>query len=346
MAKSKIRVLVVDDSFFMRKLLREILESDPGIEVIGTAKSGEEAIEKNKELHPDVITMDYNMPDKNGIEAIEEILSSGLMKKPAIVMISAHTTAGSTVALDCLRAGAIDFIAKPSGELSMDIDTIKDEILLKIHIASLAKVTVYPKYCKPEIKEKKDILTLAEKVIVIGSSTGGPPLVEDILGSLPAGLNATVIVAQHMPTYFISRFAERLDKITALRVTEAKDGDFMTEGKIFIVPAGYDFEILENKKIKLNPIGNPEGAKPSIDVTMQAIAKIYKDKVVGVILSGMGEDGLLGIKAIKEAGGWAIAQDPETAVISSMPKAIIEANLSNEILPPEKIPSHLVSLIK
>jgi two-component system chemotaxis response regulator CheB len=344
--KNKIHVLVVDDSFFMRKLLREILESDPNIEVVGTAKDGDEAIIKSKELNPDVVTMDYNMPGKNGIQAIEEIFTFNTNKKPAIVMISAHTTQGSSIVLDCLRAGAVDFITKPSGELSMDIDTIKDEILLKIHIASMANVVIYPTKKSFSIKEKDESLILTDKVVVIGSSTGGPPLVEDIIGLLPIDLPATVVIVQHMPEYFISRFAERLNKITPLHVYEAKNGDYMTIGKIYVVPADFNFEILENKRIKLTEPSSWTGARPSIDNAMTNIAKIYKEEVVGIILSGMGEDGLFGAKEIKRMGGKMIAQDPKTAVIDSMPNAIISAHLADEILAPMHIPNYIVNLVK
>lgn len=342
----KIRVLIVDDSFFMRKLLREILILDRQIEVVGVASGGEEAIIKNRELKPDVITLDYNMPGRDGIAVIKDLLDLSLEHKPAVIMISAHTLSGSGVALDCLRAGAIDFIPKPSGELSMDIETIKDEIILKIHVAALAKVTTHPQVKKDLNGEKVDSLVSSEKVVVIGSSTGGPPLVEDIISLLPADLKATVIIAQHMPPYFISRFAERLSKLTPLDVTEAKDGDFMLVGKVYVVPADFDFEISESKRVKLSELGKYQGAKPSIDRVMEATVKIYKQNVIGVILTGMGEDGLLGAKRIKKAGGLMIAQDPMTAVIDSMPNAIIDAKLADEILLPVSIPGRLVSLTK
>lgn len=343
---NKISVLIVDDSFFMRKMLREILESDPKIIVVGTAKDGEEAVLKSVELKPDVITMDYNMPVKNGIEAVSEILKLNSLSKPSIIMISAHTKSGSNEALDCLRCGAIDFVTKPSGELSMDIDKMKDEILLKIHMASMAKVTVYPHHKKMGIQEKVSSLVLSDKVVVIGASTGGPPLVEDIIEMLPKDLSATVIVAQHMPPYFISRFADRLDKLTPLSVSEAKDGDYLTTGRVYLVPADFDFSILENKTIRLNTLSYFEGANPSIDRAMEAVVKVYGSNVVGVILSGMGEDGLVGAKKIKQAGGVMIAQDPKTAAIDSMPSAIISAGLADEILPPSKIPISFISLIK
>jgi two-component system chemotaxis response regulator CheB len=343
---NKISVLIVDDSFFMRKMLREILESDPKILVVGTAKDGEEAVVKSLELNPDVITMDYNMPIKNGVEAIKEILKLNVVKKPSVIMISAHTTSGSSEALDCLRCGAVDFITKPSGELSMDIDKMKDEILLKIHMASMAKVTVYPKHKKMGIQEKIESSVLAENVIVIGASTGGPPLVEDIIEMLPKDLSATVIIAQHMPPYFISRFAERLDKLTPLSVSEAKDGDYLTMGKVYLVPADFDFVILENKTIRLNTLSYFEGANPSIDRAMESVVRVYGKKVVGVILSGMGQDGLIGAKRIKQAGGVMIAQEPSTAAIDSMPNAIISAGLADKILSPNEIPIGFISLIK
>lgn len=345
--KNEISVLIVDDSFFMRKLLREILESDPKIRVVGTARDGDEAIIKSRELKPDVITMDYSLPGRNGMDTLKEILLLNPDKKPSVIMISAYTLTGSTVALDCLRAGAVDFITKPSGELSMDIETIKEEILRKINVAFLAKIIVYPEHHKKAgLLEKAQSLTLSDKVVVIGSSTGGPPLVEDIIESLPVKFSGTVIVAQHMPPYFIGRFAERLDKTSSLSVTEAKDGDLMTEGRVYLVPADFDFEISEDRRIKLSVLGNYDGAKPSIDRVIDSAVKVYNDKVICVILSGMGEDGHLGAKKAKENSSYVIAQDPDTATIRSMPESIILSGLADEILIPSEIAKRLTSLIK
>lgn len=347
----KIRVLVVDDSFFMKKLLSELLLTDFKIEVVGTAKDGEDAVVKAHELKPDVITMDYSMPVLNGVQAIKKILNDSQAGNPGIIMVSAYTGKESEAALEALRAGAVDFIQKPSGELSFDIDKIKDELIEKVHAAARAKIT---KFSDSDLSEKKKNLksvnVLAQKVIVIGASTGGPPLVEEILKGLPKKFPASIVVVQHMPNYFTRKFAERLDQVLPMSVKWAQTGDSFLVGEILVMPAEDEMEInnIDGKNIiKFVKSQTPfQGIHPSIDRVMSTLTKTFSSNVIGVILTGMGEDGLLGMAHIKKSGGFTIAQDPETATIDSMPDAVIKAKLADEVLRPENIIKRLIDLVK
>jgi two-component system, chemotaxis family, protein-glutamate methylesterase/glutaminase len=344
-----IRVLVVDDSFFMRKLLCELLEKDPSIEVVGNAKDGIEALGQAVKLKPDVITMDLNMPRMNGLTATGAILKEpGHL--PAIVMISAFTAVDAKETLECLRAGAVDYVQKPSGELSLDIEKIADEIIRKIKMAARAHVYRHKEIPLKDQKEKVEIRH-ATKVIVIGASTGGPPVVEDIIAGLPVNLGAAVLIAQHMPGYFTDKFAARLDGMSSLPVKEAEDSEAVKANTVYLTPGGFDTTLVRKAEdgrcfIKLKKVENTKGKLvPSIDRLMESAAEVYSGKVLGIELTGMGKDGLAGAKAIKKSGGYFIAQSPDTAVVSSMPDEIIEAKLANEILSPKEIIKRIGEII-
>lgn len=347
---NKIRVLVVDDSYFMKKLITELLLSDPNLEVVGVARDGLEAVEKARELKPDVITMDYNMPQMNGVEAVKKILSDKECGDPGIIMVSAYTSKDSETALEALRAGAVDFVQKPSGELSFDIEKVKDELLQKVRVAAKAHIVRFPESL--EVREKKGVgvQKTAQKVIVIGASTGGPPLVEEILKGLPKDFSAAVVVVQHMPDFFTQKFAERLDRIVPMPVRWVQEGDIMRSGMIFIAPAHTEIEIKTEQDKRVfrcfDYAADYKGIHPSIDHTMSEIASVFSEKTLGVILTGMGEDGLLGMASVKKYGGTTIAQDPETATIDSMPDSVIKAKLADHIFRPEKIAEYLIKWIR
>ena len=359
---NKIRVLVVDDSFFMRRLLRELINSHPEMEVVGEAKDGVEAIGQAINLKPDVITMDFNMPRLTGAEATGKILQE-VEPLPVVLMVSAYTKEGAEETLESLRAGAVDFIQKPSGELSLDIDRIKDEIFEKIKMAAKARVRVSRKvesrgageaasakgYGEPREKKKKIKVSLA-KVIVIGASTGGPPIVEDIMAALPSDLPAAVIIVQHMPKYFTASFAERLDRISSLKIKEAEEKDEIKAGHGYVAPGDFHLEIKakDNNSGKIIHLSKGEpfhGLRPAIDVTMKSVAEHYKNNIIGIILTGMGEDGSQGMRTIKSAGGHTIVQEPETCVVDSMPSEVINNKMADEILKPEKIAKRIIELI-
>jgi two-component system chemotaxis response regulator CheB len=346
---NKIRVLVVDDSYFMKKLIAELLLSDPNIEVVGVAKDGLEAVEKARELKPDVITMDYNMPHMNGVEAVKKILAEKECGDPGIIMVSAYTSKDSETALEALRAGAVDFVQKPSGELSFDIEKVKDELLQKVYLAAKATIVRFPDSREILHKPIAGSQGMAQKVVVIGASTGGPPLVEEILRELPKDFSAAVIIVQHMPDFFTQKFAERLNKIVPMTVRWAQNGDVLSSGTIFIAPANTELEIKTENEHKVFQCSDYrsdyKGIHPSIDHTMAEIAHVFSENTLGVILTGMGEDGLLGMAAVKKYGGTTVAQDPETATIDSMPDSIIRAKLADHVLRPEKIAEYLIKWI-
>lgn len=348
----RIRVLIVDDSFFMRKLVRDLLLHDKEIEVVGEAKDGVDAIGQVASLHPDVITLDYNMPNMDGLETIKEIVGKS-DNPPAIIMLSAYTDEGTQATFECLRAGAIDIITKPSGELSLDIDKKQTEIIAKIKVAAKAKVQ-RSKPLTPSKGEKKTIKRGAAKsVVVIGSSTGGPPVVETILSKLPADFQPAVLVAQHMPENFTASFAERLNNLSGIPVKMAQNGDMVFGGQCLVMPGDHHTHVeektIEGKKQVITIVSKePKEIKlsPSIDILMESVAKIYGDKVIGVECTGMGEDGFKGAQAIKEEGGIMIAQDLDTAVVDSMPGSVIEAKLSDMVLSPDQIPNKLIEYTK
>ncbi len=345
----KIRVLIVDDSFFMRKLLLDILSSDAEIEVVGEAKDGVEAVLAAARLKPDVITMDYLMPKMNGRDSIEKIMQ-GAEPVPRIIMLSAHAEEGAETTLQCLAAGCVDFVLKPSGELSLDIEKIKKEIISKVKMAANARFRFFGKTNR-QVKKKVAIEKHALKVVAIGASTGGPPILEQIISSLSADLDMAVLVVQHMPAYFTKTFAERLDKITHFSVKEAEEGDVVKVGMVFVAPGEFHMELEkkseeENSGVVIHLTKTPpkNEFRPSIDVLMASAVRCYRNKIVGVILTGMGSDGLEGMRAVKNARGCTIVQNPETAVVDSMPKSVIDGGLADEILPPDKIAEKIAEL--
>ncbi len=348
--KERIKILIVDDSFFMRKLLYELLDTEDEIEVVGEARDGEDAIKMVSELKPDVVTMDYNMPKMNGEEAVKKILKN-TSHSPAIIMLSAHTKKGAELTLNCLRSGAIDFILKPSDELSLNIKVIKNEIINKIKIAANSTRTKERKK-KPNVTLKSKAIRkkIKLKLVIIGSSTGGPPVLEDILTALPYKFNTSILIVQHMPKQFTKFLAMRLNKLSPLIIKEAEEGDEIKKGEILIAPGGYHTVIKEKegnyqkKVIHLSEGPKVNNLKPSIDVTMKSAVKYYPSELVGIILTGMGEDGLEGMRSIKKASGYTIVQKLETTAVDSMPKSVIKAKLADEILHPHEIPDRIMEL--
>ena len=347
---AKIKVLIVDDSFFMRKLLRELFVSYEHIEVVGDAKSGAEAVAAAKKLKPDVITMDYNMPGMNGAEATAEIMK-GERPLPAIIMVSAATREGAEETFKSLRAGAVDFVTKPSGEVSLDIEKVGAELAEKIRVVAGAHIE-RPKWIKREVEVKKvrERKEQAPQLVIIGSSTGGPPAVEDILSALPGDLKIAIIVVQHMPEKFTKSFANRLNKVCAFNVDEAQEGDVIHIGSCLVAPGNFHLEVVRQENgfervVHLNQEAPMHGGlRPAIDITMKSVVENFTGGILGIILTGMGRDGADGMAAIKERGGYTIVQSPETAVIDSMPKAAIEQGAAREVVPLKEIAKRIMEL--
>src|SRR3989338_2844922 len=343
--EKKTRVLVVDDSLLMRRIISDIISSDPGLEVIDKAKNGSEAIEKILSLKPDVVTLDVNMPLINGIDVLQKIMQ----KQPTrIIMLSAYTRQGTTATMKALELGAIDFIAKPSGELSLDIYKLKDEIISKIKLAAKINMDKFASTMAPaEISLSRLIkpFTAIKKLVVIGASTGGPKAVLDVMQGLPAGLPAAFLIVQHMPKGFTLSFAERISWQSGIKTKEAEEGDILLADKAFVAPAGYHIVLAEDGdqiKIQLNQEALVNFVRPSVDVTMRSAAELFGKDVIGVILTGMGKDGLEGCRRIKEEGGTVIIQNEESSVVWGMKKAVYEAKLADKVLPVSKIADAIV----
>lgn len=344
----KIRVLVVDDSAFMRAALKRTLESHPKIEVVGQARDGAEGVEKVKELRPDVVTMDFNMPRMNGVEAIRAIFAD---RPVPILMLSAHTQEGAQETLDALAAGAVDFIPKPDGEVSTDLSGVKEELFRKIRAAARSQ----PRAAAPVAEKVRPISPASgtkslrissgdDPVVLIAISTGGPAALERVIPRLPESFRAAVIVVQHMPKAFTKALARRLDGISALAVREATDGDALVPGTVLIAPGDRHMVFDSAGRVKLTDTPPVNGCRPSADVTLQAASRILSGRVTTVVMTGMGKDGALGAQAVKAGGSKVYAQDEKSSVVWGMPKAVIKMGLADEVLPLEKIAPRLVEL--
>lgn len=339
----KIRVLVVDDSAFMRKALYRMLSSDPMIEVIDMASDGEEGYKKARMLKPDVVTLDVRMPGMDGLDALRMIMADC----PApVLMLSSLTSEGGEVTLRALDLGAVDVIDKSSAHTAMDILGIAGELTSKVRAvagvdtdkivkkpapASQARTQIVPP--QSDITAKAD--TGEMKVVAIGASTGGPPALQEILSNLPSGLNAAFLVVQHMPVGFTASLAERLNSLSRLEVSEAFDGDLVRPGKCLIAPSGLHMTLHVEEELCVRLSKLPEGSihRPSVDVLMESAAKVMGGRAIGVILTGMGADGAMGIKAIHDAGGRTIAQDEESCIVYGMPKVAVSMGGVDRIVP-------------
>ena len=330
MEDNKIKVVVVDDSAFMRTAIERMLREDSSIAIVGSASNGIEAIDKVIKTHPDVVTMDVEMPVMDGLQALKEIMR--ICPTP-VLMVSSLTSEGAKVTLDALDLGAVDYIPKPGSTLSATILSLKNELLNKIHAVAGSKpahVKLNFSYSKRAIntstsKEEQYI----RRAVFIGASTGGPPAVQRIISKLDPNLKAPVILAQHMPQAFTNAFATRMNSLCPIRVKEASNGEILQNSVVYVCPGDhqtilkrlpdgtYMFEIIEGTP-------NGESFAPCINNLFCSGAELFANKAIGVILTGMGQDGVEGLKKIKNAGGITIAQNQATCVVYGMPKVAIE----------------------
>jgi two-component system chemotaxis response regulator CheB len=339
----KVRALVVDDSAFMRRVIGDILNSDPAVEVVGFAGDGVEALKKVDVLHPDVVTLDVEMPRLNGLGALSRIM----MRSPTpVVMLSAYTDRGRRETIEALELGAVDFIAKPSGEISPHLEALKEEILEKVKLAAATRVgrlTEIISRNPPKIAEKE--VSMMSKIVVIGASTGGPKAVLEILSKLPPNLPACFLVVQHMPSGFTASFARRLNSKSSLRVMEAEKGAPLRQGVAYVAPGDYHM-LVNGQSLDVVKGLRLHGVRPAIDFTMESAALRYRERTIGVLLTGMGIDGAAGMRAIKERGGITLAQDKETSLVFGMPKAAIKLGCIDEVIPLNKMPGRLTRLLE
>jgi two-component system chemotaxis response regulator CheB len=350
---NKIRVLVVDDSALMRQMISDILNSDKGIEVMTTARDGEDAIKKVTELKPDVVTLDVEMPRLDGLHALGYIMSE--IPTP-VVMVSAYTQKGAEATFRALEYGAVDFVPKPSGPVSRDIRRVGDELIAKVKVAARVDLDtlnfIRPKRIPEGLKVKPKKIIPEVRVIAIGASTGGPRALGPILPQLDPDIPAALLIVQHMAKGFTKTFAARLNREAKIEVKEAEAGERIEPGKALIAPGGYHMavrrEVTGNKApgvIRLNQEPPVYGLRPTVDSMMLSAAEIYGDKTVGVILTGMGRDGAKGMKAIKDDKGKTIAQDKDTCVAYGMPKAAVEEGAVDKIVPLDKIPQEIMKAL-
>ncbi len=344
-----IKILIVDDSAFMRKLLSDLFSAESDFVVAGTARNGKEAVEKVKQLKPDVVTMDVEMPIMSGLQALEIIMKE--IPTP-VVMLSSLTSAGAKATLMALELGAVDFVAKTTGVIS-NIAGISNEIVAKGRAAIKANVSQLSKIkadlpSMTSLSSQSLIPSNSERILAIGTSTGGPRALQEIITRLPGNLPCGAVIVQHMPPGFTRSLAERLNSLSSLTVKEAEHNDIILPGLVLIAPGDYHMIVERegNKKVvKLNqspPIG---GHRPAVDPMMDSVAKVYGKQSVGVILTGMGHDGAKGIQAIKEQGGYTIAEDQSTAVVFGMPKSAIELGVVDKVAPLSAIAAEIVKAI-
>ena len=365
-----VKVLVVDDSGFFRRRVSEILSSDSNIQVVGTATNGREAIDQVLALKPDVITMDYEMPMMDGITAVRQIMQ----RCPTpVLMFSSLTHEGARVTLDALDAGAVDYLPKNFEDISRNPDKVKQLLCEKVHTVSRSNRR-YSTFCSSAasaapVSPRGTTSTLsttasrtssapsaapaapaarspapkrkAYKLVAIGTSTGGPVALQRVLTQLPANFPAPIVLIQHMPAAFTKAFADRLDKLCRIRVKEAEDGDVLRPGLALLAPGGKQMMIDGRGAVRILPGDDRLNYKPCVDVTFGSAAKSFHDKVLAVVLTGMGADGREGARLLKQSGSQVWAQDEASCVIYGMPMAIVKANLSDAVYGLDDIGRHI-----
>lgn len=352
-----IKVLVVDDSAFMRKALSTMLDGDPEIQVVGTARDGAEGLDKARQLQPDVITLDIEMPRMDGLTALRHIMME--MPRP-VIMVSSLTTDGAEATLKAMELGAVDFIPKQLSRVSLDIVKIEKELRSKVKTVARRRIRALrgPRgKVEPIPSAAIDKKTLdatprngpqLRDVIAIGVSTGGPPAIQKVLSKLPANFPACILIAQHMPQAFTGPFAKRLDNVCQIKVKEAEPGDRVQPGVAFVAPGGQHLSINQRvSRIDLVISSEPSDAlyKPSANVLIASVAQGVGKRGVGVILTGMGSDGLEGVKQLKQKNGYVLAQDDASCVVYGMPKAVVDAGLADEILDIEEMAQGILNAL-
>lgn len=344
--KERVRVLVVDDSALMRKLIPLILERDPDIEVVGTAMDGHFALRKIDELRPDVVTLDLEMPRMDGIETLRMIMRSAPIP---VIVFSTHSKEGAYATFKALALGAIDFVAKPQDAAAGHLDGVAYQLIEKIKVAKRASghkaIPRVEAEVVPPRKKSPHAAAPPNRIIAIGISTGGPNALQYLLTQIPGDIPATFVVVQHMPEGFTDMFARRLDECCALEVQEAKSGDLLISGRVLICPGNRHIMVRRmprGEMVVLSDTAPINGHRPSVDVLFHSVAQEFGLTAVGILMTGMGEDGAEGLGAIKAAGGATIAQSEDTCVVPGMPRAAILRGYASRIVPLDGMPAYLI----
>lgn len=348
-ANKKVRVLVVDDSAFMRKVLETIFNADPHFQVAGHAKDGREAVALAESLKPDVITMDINMPHMDGLQATAQIMTTN--PRP-IVVVSSESRDGAASTLKALELGAIEFVAKPSSGIDLDMQSVKEELLRKVRMAAKVRVVRTASVLASSVQNSGNHHASASApvpikrpapaaappdqrlpVVVLAASTGGPATIMRLAPGFTRDFPAAVLLVQHMPAAFTTQYAAQLAEFTSIRVKEAEHGESLQPGTLYICPGGQHLRVTPTGRLQLDAVsGRINGYLPNIDVAMESAAAYAGAMSIGVVLTGMGNDGANGAKAVKAAGGLVLAQDEATSVIFGMPAEAIKARAVDQVL--------------
>jgi len=357
--RDTINVLVVDDSSFMRKSLSTLLSHDPQIEVIGTAPDGRFALKKLEQMCPDVITLDVEMPGMDGITTLAKIMEQ---RPTPVLMVSSLTQQSAAVTMQALDLGAVDFVAKPSGQISLDIDTVSGPIIAKVKAAARADVrklmrrtagtptpaewgsAPVPKP-EPPARPRPELGGPVTQLVAVGVSTGGPTTLMSILPKLPADLPASIMLVQHMPGGFTRSFAERLDQVSSIRVKEAEHGDQLRNGSAFVAPGGNHMTVTSERTLRISKEPHDTLHTPSVDVMMQSVIQVFGPRAVGVLLTGMGKDGAESMAALRRRGAHTIAESEKTAVVYGMPREAAARGGAEFVVPADHVAEKLVELV-
>jgi two-component system chemotaxis response regulator CheB len=342
-----VRVLVVDDSHFVRRALARLLASDARVEVVGDAASGVEAVDRVVALEPDVVTLDVEMPGMDGLATLDALMH----RRPTpVIMVSAHTAAGAQVTLRALSRGAVDCVAKPGGPVSMDLGTLREELIAKVLVAAVSHPrggrTAVPAgeraASTPPRRGGASAGGLRGRAVAIGASTGGVMALQLVLAGLPVGTRVPIFVAQHMPRLFTAPLAEMLGEAARLPAREARDGEPVQPGEVYVAPGGMHLTVVRDARtrevgLRVSPDPADAPLRPSVDLLFASVARAYGEGAVGVVLTGMGSDGTEGLAAIKRAGGVAVVQDETTSVVYGMPGSAVRAGLADVVAPVGRI---------
>jgi two-component system chemotaxis response regulator CheB len=337
-------VLVVDDSALMRKLIPQLLQGDPSIEVVGTAMDGLLGLKKIEELRPDVVTLDLEMPRMDGLDMLREIVRQYSIP---VIVVSSHTSKGAYSALNALSQGAFDFIAKPTDSPKGGLEQIAKELAVKIKVAAISgppKLTFHLAASTPHAPKQQPTENRPTRTIAIGISTGGPNALHYLCSQLPAEFAGCLVIVQHMPEGFTGMFARRLNECSSIHISEALSGDILRPGRAFVCPGNRHLKIRRTPQgdmIALVDQAPVNGHRPSVDVLFRSVAKELGKDSVAVLMTGMGDDGADAMQAVQAAGGLTIAQSTDSCVVDSMPRAAIEAGYAARVVSLEGLPSVL-----
>ena len=343
----QIRVLIVDDSAFMRSALTSMIASDPDLWVVGTARDGNDALRRIPGLDPDVITLDVEMPGWNGLETLRHIMAE--YPRP-VIMVSSVTVDNAEITFNALAAGAFDYVPKQLAAGSLDIVHVRNDLIAKIKAAAQSRVgspfhSLVRKPSRPVAPIGYDDTVAVPEIVALGTSTGGPKALQEILPALPLDLPVPIVIVQHMPVGFTGPFAKRLDDLCAVSIREAAHQEAIQPGVVYIAPAGIQFTVegtISHPVISLSEKPAHQLHVPSVDVMMQSVAGIFCSRAMGIIMTGMGSDGAQGMKEIHRAGGFTIGQDEASCAVYGMPRVCAEMGILTRVVPLAQIPAEIV----